>query len=362
MRNLCGVWVLVGLWPLVGCGTVIQPGHRGLVFNSRSGGLARDVLFPGYHRHGVYGRIEDFDITYSTRKEQITTASSQGLSVDFALAVIFRPIESELYQLETEIGPSYYDEVIGPEFRSAARGVLARHSFLELQAHNAIIEDEIEDELRKRIAGKHVEISSVTMEGIRYAPEITASIRDKLVGEQEALRRKTAVEAEALREELSLKHEAEKARLRAEQEVEAKKHQREVAEQQAAIDRVQAQAAAEVQLTRARAQAEEETLLAKAHLAEQRAQHTTLTPLSVMDHAYEALGKLAGGGTTVLLGDWSKVPSFLFPASLLSAAAAGRAAAAAPVAAAPDGLEPPSEPHVERRGRLQNFPVTPRRP
>jgi hypothetical protein len=30
-------------------------------------------------------------------------------------------------------------------------------------------------------------------------------------------------------------------------------------------------------------------------------------------HAYDALGKLGGLGTTFMLGDWSKLPNWLFP-------------------------------------------------
>ena len=31
---------------------------------------------------------------------------------------------------------------------------------------------------------------------------------------------------------------------------------------------------------------------------------------------YEALAKLGGAGTTIMLGDFSKVPNFLFPPSV----------------------------------------------
>ena len=116
------------------------------------------------------GRLEDFDVTYSTRKEAIRTNSSEGLQLDIHFAVIYRPVVSELYELDTEIGLNYYDEVVGPEFRSAARGVFARHSYTELQRQNEKIEDEIEADLRRRINGKHVEIASITMEAVEYAP------------------------------------------------------------------------------------------------------------------------------------------------------------------------------------------------
>jgi hypothetical protein len=58
------------------------------------------------------------------------------------------------------------------------------------------------------------------------------------------------------------------------------------------------------------------TILAKAHAEENRAQTQAISPLSVQMSAYEALGKLGGSGTTILLGDFSKAPQFLFPAGL----------------------------------------------
>jgi hypothetical protein len=38
-----------------------------------------------------------------------------------------------------------------------------------------------------------------------------------------------------------------------------------------------------------------------------------VTPMHVMMHAYDALGQMGGKGTTLVLGDWSKTPQFLFP-------------------------------------------------
>ena len=46
--------------------------------------------------------------------------TAEGLPLDVQVAIIYRPVVSELYELDTEIGPNYYDEVVGPEFLSAA--------------------------------------------------------------------------------------------------------------------------------------------------------------------------------------------------------------------------------------------------
>src|ERR1019366_5112152 len=54
-------------------------------------------------------------------------------------------------------------------------------------------------------------------------------------------------------------------------------------------------------------------MLAKATEAEKKAEAQSVTPLEVQMHAYDALGKLGGEGTTIYLGDWSHAPAFLFP-------------------------------------------------
>jgi regulator of protease activity HflC (stomatin/prohibitin superfamily) len=175
MRKLwsCALALTLG----TGCaGAVVEPGHRGLMFNPREGGLQHESLAPGYYKldscflRTVCSRIDDFDVSFSTRKEVIETTSSNGLPMKIKVAVIYRPIIAELYELDTEIGLAYYDKVIGPEFRSTARTVFARHSYQELQTNDDKIESEIEVELRKRTMGKHVEIASITMEQVSYAP------------------------------------------------------------------------------------------------------------------------------------------------------------------------------------------------
>jgi regulator of protease activity HflC (stomatin/prohibitin superfamily) len=296
---------------------VIEPGHRGVLFDPRHGGLQHEVLSPGYHRVGVWARIDDFDVTYTTKKEDLHTISSEGLGMEVKVAIIYRPIVSELYDLLIEVGPNFYDEVIGPEFRTAARGVFARHSYLEVQKINEKLEDEIEGELRRRVHGRHVEITSVTLEGLDYAPEIGAAVRAKLVGEQEALRKKAALEADALRQKLELEHQAERDKLSTEAELRKKDKERQLAEQQAAIDKVTSENEAATQLTKAKAEAESIRLLAKAHAEERKTESVTLTPLMVMMHAYDALSKLGGSGANIMLGDWSHVPQFLFPSHLM---------------------------------------------
>jgi hypothetical protein len=248
-----------------------------------------------------------------------------------------------LFQLHTEIGKDYYEEIIGPEFRSAARNVLARHSYTTLVGNLDKVEDEIEEEVRRRIRNKHVEVSSITLEKIQYSsPEIANAVEKRLIGQQEAARQKAAIEAQAARDKTALELAAAQAKLKAESdanqarmqnelaaekskreaELAAEKSKREaelallhaktqkdVLQQQIAIDKLEA----EQKVIRARATAQERQLLASAKAAENRAEASGHTAYTVQAAGYEALGKLGGSGTTIFLGDWSRAPQFLWP-------------------------------------------------
>jgi len=209
-----------------GCGAVIEPGHRGLLVDPQRGGMQHEVLSPGYHRIGISGRIQDFDVTYSTRAEALHVITVEGLSLDVTMSVIYRPIIAELYDLATEIGPSYYDEVVGPELRAAARACIARHSYAELPKLNETIEDEVEREGRARIAGKHVEVSAVTFEGLKLPPELAAAIQARQTAEENARRRRIELESSAAREKIEAEKAWEREKLELQHNVERRRLQR----------------------------------------------------------------------------------------------------------------------------------------
>jgi regulator of protease activity HflC (stomatin/prohibitin superfamily) len=354
-----------------GCSySTVEPGHRGLYFAPTNGGLSREVLQPGKYSLGwcfLYcapNRIDDFDVTFSTRTEDISTKSAEGAVLNLKLSVIYRPITSEIYQLDTEIGPNYYEEVIGPEFRSACRGVFARHSYMELQKKNEAIENEVEAEVRRRISGKHIEISSVTLESVNYDSELTEKVRQKIAAEVETARQLAAIQAEAQKaaaeaerqkqateqaatqkslelqaddaakraqiqadasqkvleltkeaeeQRLELAKESDNAKFKAEQQVATLDTERKAAKAELEVSKLHAQADAQAKLIAAKADAEATRAMADAHAAEARASTAGVTPAQVMIHAYDALAHLGGTGTTIVLGDWAHVPNFLFP-------------------------------------------------
>ena len=152
----------------------VNPGHVGLAYQA-DGGLQRMVIPPGRVFLGHFcalhtcREIYDFDVTYTMKHETVQATSSDPRALALNVTVIYRPIIDELYELATEIGTddrAYYNKIVGPEFRAAAAIVIGKHSSTELTGHREAIEDEIEAEVRRRIKGKHIELSSVTIEAV----------------------------------------------------------------------------------------------------------------------------------------------------------------------------------------------------
>lgn len=378
MRNPLFVIVLAAAaLGTTGCaGSLVQPGHRGLYFDPVNGGIQHEVLQPGWYRTACpfwtpdakCPRVDDFDVTYSTSKEQLHTISAEGLPLELHTALKYRPIVSELYLLDTEVGPNYFEEVIGPELRSATIGVMAKTSYQDLQKNNREIEDSIEKELRDRLKGKHIEISSVLIEKIVYAPEILQSQKERVVSQEQTLAKKQLLENAALQKKRELElaaetkkleletqsaqkkmelqaqteqkkmvvqaeaeqrklaaatetevkkieiaKEAEESKARIESEMRNKEAEKKLAIQQAEIDRLTSQAHAATTVTNARAEATARLALAEATTKENAAKSAEITMNEVMMHAYDALGKLGGTNSTFLFGDYSRMPNWLFP-------------------------------------------------
>jgi regulator of protease activity HflC (stomatin/prohibitin superfamily) len=370
--GLCAL-SLVALTMGTGCaGATINPGHRGILFDPGQSGVQPEVLKPGWvtltcpfwEPQGQCKRVDDYDVTYQTSQEQFHVLSKEGLPMDVQIAVSYRPIVSELYLLDTEIGPKYFDKVIGPEFRNASIGVFSTESYQDLQRLNGDIESKIEKRLRERLQGKHLEVSSVFIQHVSYDTAILQQQQQEVVSRQqletskqlesnkyeqekqtlqlqtetkeleidaqkkllaaETEKKKLELQAEADQKKLEGNTQLELAKLEAQQQSEAEKvkidselrnkqAEKTITLAQAQIDKMKADAAAASQVAQAKGESTSRLLLAQATEAEARATAAQVSPMQVEEHAYDALGKLGGTGTTILLGDPAKLPGWLFP-------------------------------------------------
>ena len=75
--------------------------------------------------------------------------------------------------------PAYYANTIAQYALSTTRDILAGTPAEGLLLEPIAVEKQMESELRRRTAGRHVEIASVVIEKARFAQEVEQTIRDQ---------------------------------------------------------------------------------------------------------------------------------------------------------------------------------------
>ena len=163
----------------VGCGTTVRPGQAGLRYSGWGAGLQKDVKNEGFYFQWPWNDVFVYDITWSSKTEAVETLTADSLHVPVQVAVTYSPKRGELQRLATELGPSYYKEVIQPSFLTLTRAEFAKYRHNELALNSPAIEQAIADKLRHAISSKPIDVDRVSIGHIQYDQRVTAAISEK---------------------------------------------------------------------------------------------------------------------------------------------------------------------------------------
>jgi regulator of protease activity HflC (stomatin/prohibitin superfamily) len=146
--------------------------------------LKNEVLPEGFYWQWPWNDMIAYDVTWQSKNESVEVLTADDLHVPTTVTVTYRPKAEELYRLHTEIGPTYYSDVISPVFVTLVRSEFAKHEHNNLARKSPEIEKEVVSKLRRALKGKPLEIDSVAIKHIRYEKRVTKSISEKLAKEQ----------------------------------------------------------------------------------------------------------------------------------------------------------------------------------
>lgn len=170
---------------LAGCGTTIKPGEVGVKYLALHEPALQKEAFPeGFYFQWWWNSIVAYDVTWQSRQEEVEILTADDLHVPATSTVTYRAKPEKISELHTQIGTGYYEELIRPLFRTLLRDEFARHEHNDLARESAVIEQEVLTKLRQKLEGRPVEIDRVAITHVRFDPEVTKSISEKLVKKQ----------------------------------------------------------------------------------------------------------------------------------------------------------------------------------
>jgi regulator of protease activity HflC (stomatin/prohibitin superfamily) len=176
---------------------VVQSGHRGIVFKTLGGGTSRQMMGEGMHLMPIWNGIIPYDLRVHEMKEALSVLSNNGLALRVDASVRYRPQADALYELQTTIGPTYAETLIGPVVRSEARKVFGRYSPEEIYStRREEIERQIYDEVLKALAGRPVVVEAILIRDVELPEAIKTAIADKLAEEQRSQKMKFTLDKE----------------------------------------------------------------------------------------------------------------------------------------------------------------------
>ncbi|NNM51375.1 MAG: prohibitin family protein [Pseudomonadales bacterium] len=180
---------------LAGCST-IESGHQGIEWTPSHGTLERP-LTEGFHVISPFSDVYDYDLREQEHHEQLQVLANNGLAISLDTSIQYQPIASEVYQLQTQIGPNYYDVVLEPILRSGARKVVGRYSPEEIYStKREEVEHEIFSEIQRKLKNQHIQVNSILIADVHLPKIVEAAIEEKLRREQQALAMKFVLDKE----------------------------------------------------------------------------------------------------------------------------------------------------------------------
>jgi regulator of protease activity HflC (stomatin/prohibitin superfamily) len=170
-----------------GCISVVQPGQGAMFYRPRrTPALGQQVLQPGRYRTWGRARLIVYDVTSQNKDEVVHVLTADNLHVPVTVTVTYHARKGELYKLHTEIGPDYYDKILGPAFITLVRAEFSRHQHNNLAKESPVIERTVHEKL-DAIATKHaLDVDQVAIRHIDYDDTVTASISRKIATRQQA--------------------------------------------------------------------------------------------------------------------------------------------------------------------------------
>ena len=188
---------------MVGCGTQIPSGHRGVFFYKFGDGTEMGKIYnEGFNWHLPWNSMFVYRIQTMEQKEPLTLLSSDGATIRMDVSVLYRPDPTRLDSLQVTVGPDYYEIYVAPNLRSIAREIAGQFKPEEIYStKREEVRTDILEQLKKEVSKRYVVLENVLIRDVVIPEKISEAINFKLTADQEAQKMQFTIEKEKLEAE-----------------------------------------------------------------------------------------------------------------------------------------------------------------
>lgn len=177
------------------CGTTVRPGQAGIKYRAfRNPAFENKVLEPGRYPLLAWNKVIVYDVTATTRDEEIHVLTADNLHVPATVAVTFHPERAHIYEIHTNVGKDYYEKLLGPALITLVRAEFSKHQHNDLARESTIIEKVVLERLQETASKYHVVVDQVAIRHIDYDDTVTQAISRKIAVRQQSEQKRYEVE------------------------------------------------------------------------------------------------------------------------------------------------------------------------
>lgn len=167
--------------------TVIPAGRVGVI--DFFGTVSKTTLKAGINVMNPFAKAVKFSIKTQEIKEVMEVPSKEGLTVTLEISGLLHLDPEKAAEVYKTIGTNYVEIIFEPNFRSVARGVTATYEAKALYtSEREMLAQLILKDLEKLVAPRGIVIESILLRKIGLPGELSKSIENKLVADQESQR------------------------------------------------------------------------------------------------------------------------------------------------------------------------------
>ena len=165
---------------------VINPGHRGVVFN-RISGVREIALKDGFNIVlPIVEQVYEMDVRVQKDSHDATAASKDLQIVHTKVALNFHPDPEAVARIFKEVGVSYSDRVIAPAIQEAVKATTARFTAEELVTRREDVKKLIRELVEKQVHPFHIMVDELYITDFDFSRQFAEAIESKQVAEQQA--------------------------------------------------------------------------------------------------------------------------------------------------------------------------------
>ncbi len=161
------------------------------------GGTQDKAYTEGWHLVAPWNKMYTYNIRTQDKREDLHVLAKNGLSIKLESSVRFKAKADALFELHTTIGPEYYEVILAPAIRSAAREVGGRYTPEEIYStKRAMVENDVFEATTAAINDRPVVLEAILVRNVDLPDKLKRAINEKLEEEQRALKMKFTLDKE----------------------------------------------------------------------------------------------------------------------------------------------------------------------